>query len=97
MSSVKNFYMVNSLLPCLADDKYEMHKREIYYLIKYLDQRANNMIVALLKPLLENTASTAEFQRMSFAPVKEPRDIFSIKVDQLFEIFLTWYLPSGFL
>ena len=80
MSSVQNFYMVNSLLPCLADDKYEMHRMEICYLIKYLDQQANDMVMALLKTILENTASTTEFQRVSFAPGKEPNDQFSINV-----------------
>ena len=77
---VKTFYMVNSLLPCSAGDIYEMHRREICYLIKYLDQRANDMVMALLKTFLENTASTAEFQRMSFAPVKELHGRFSINV-----------------
>ena len=63
-----------------AYEKDESRKRELCYLIKYLDQRANNMIVALLKPLLENTASTAEFQRMSFAPVKKTHDKFPTNV-----------------
>ena len=65
---------------CSTYDKDERRRREICYLIKYLYQRANNMIVALLKPLLENTAGTAEFQRMSFAPVKETHDQFQINV-----------------
>ena len=75
-------HKINSWLPCSADDKYERHKREICFLIKYLDQRANNMIMALLNPFLENTASTTEFQRMSFAPVKETHDQFPIIVTE---------------
>ena len=32
-----------------------------------LDKRSNNIIAALFKPLLENAASPAKFQRMAFA------------------------------
>ena len=42
-----------------------------------LDERSNNIIAALFKPLLENAASPAKFQRMAFTSVQKYFELFS--------------------